>query len=151
MTCTCISDINAQLDGQELDTSLCLSRDLKSMEMRTYSGLIRKDTGKAENRRSKPRVAAHTFCPFCGTRYTPQPEEPAPAEGADGEKTRELIRLHRTEAATHVFITLNHGRIDEFVIHVGLPATSLKKTDVGGALELLAATANKIFAEGGAA
>lgn len=81
MTCSCISDFNAKLDGQELDTGVCLSPDLKSMGMRTYTGLIRKDTGKAENRRSKPRLAAHTFCPFCGTAYEPQPAVPAPAEG----------------------------------------------------------------------
>lgn len=149
MTCSCISDINAKLDGQELDTSICLSHDLQTMDARTFTGLIRKDTGKAENRRSKPRLAAHTFCPFCGIRHEPQPAVPAD-RCADGEKTRELMRLHRTEIATHVFITLNHGRIDEFVIDVAISAHSLKKTDPGGALGMLAAAANKIFSESAA-
>lgn len=81
MTCSCISDINAQLDGQQLDTSICLSHDMRGMYLRTFTGLIRTDTGKAEKRSSKPRIAAHTFCPFCGTRYDPQPAVPASAEG----------------------------------------------------------------------
>lgn len=151
MTCTCISDINAQLDGQQLDTSLCLSPNLTTMTLRTYSGLIRNDTSKPENRRSKPRVVAHKCCPFCGTPYEPQPAVPAPAKAVDSEKTRKLIRLHRTETATHVFITLNHGCIDEFVIDVALPAHELRKTDPGGALGMLAAAANEIFAKSGAA
>ena len=69
MTCVCISDINSKLDGQEVETTFTISRDLKTMSVVTYAPLIRKDTGKREARRTKPALVAHKFCPFCGVQY----------------------------------------------------------------------------------
>lgn len=65
--CNCINNFNEKLaPEQELETSLVFSRSGNSMSLQTFTSLMRKDTGNRENRRSKPRIAAHTFCPFCG-------------------------------------------------------------------------------------
>ncbi|GAB7553156.1 hypothetical protein NRB_26620 [Novosphingobium sp. 11B] len=76
--CKCIEEINAALDEHTLDTAIVFSRDLRGMTARTYTGLMRKDNGKAETRSHKPRVFGHKFCPFCGSAY-----DPAPATSAD--------------------------------------------------------------------
>lgn len=70
MTCNCIADFNEKLGPeQELDVSLAYSRSTNTMTLQTYTGLLRKSTGKLETRSKFPRLAAHTFCPFCGTAY----------------------------------------------------------------------------------
>lgn len=66
-SCSCIADINAQLDGQELETCFVISRHtLAEMSMRTFTPLVNKGTGRRERRRTVPTMAAHKFCPFCG-------------------------------------------------------------------------------------
>lgn len=70
MTCNCIADFNEKMaPEQELDTSFAFSRSSNRMTEQTYTTLIRKSAGKPERRCNQPRIAAHTFCPFCGTRY----------------------------------------------------------------------------------
>lgn len=69
--CKCIEEIDAELEELTLDIAICFSGS--NLVSRTYSRLLRKDNGKPESRSRKPRVFAHTFCPFCGTRYEPKP------------------------------------------------------------------------------
>lgn len=78
--CNCIDDFNAKLaPEQELDVSLAFNRSTNQMTLQTYTTLIRKSTGKPERRRGQPRLAAHSFCPFCGTSHS------APAVSEAGE------------------------------------------------------------------
>lgn len=78
--CSCIENINAELEEHVLDTAICLFEN--QLVSRTVSSLRRKDNHKPETRSRKPRLFAHTFCPFCGTRYEAQPDQPATlAEG----------------------------------------------------------------------
>lgn len=67
--CNCIQQIEAGLDEHTLDTAIMWSRSANTLTSRTYSGLTRKDNGRPETRSKKPRIFAHTFCPFCGVRY----------------------------------------------------------------------------------
>ena len=71
MTCNCIADIDAGLEKHTLDTAICFSGNM--LVARTYSGLRRRDNNRPETRSREPRLFAHTFCPFCGTRYVPEP------------------------------------------------------------------------------
>lgn len=75
--CNCIADINGKLEEHTLDTAICFSN--YELVERTYTTLRRKDTHKPETRSKKPRLFAHSFCPFCGTPYV---SDPAP--GAEG-------------------------------------------------------------------
>lgn len=75
MTCNCISEIDGKLDEHTLDAAICLSNN--KLVARTYSSLRRKDNGRPETRSKKPRLFAHTFCPFCGTRYEMEPARQA--------------------------------------------------------------------------
>lgn len=81
--CNCITDINSKLEEHKLDVSICFSGN--ELVARTYTSLQRKDNGRAETRSKKPCLVAHKFCPFCGTRYEPEPPKPI--------KSSELIAL----------------------------------------------------------
>ena len=78
--CNCIADFNEKLaPEQELDVSIAFSRTSNRMTLQTFTSLRRKSTGKLETRSRMPRLAAHSFCPFCGTSYN------APANPEAGE------------------------------------------------------------------
>lgn len=72
MACDCITEINGMLEEHILDTSIAFS--LGTLTARTYTDLIRKDNGKKETRSKKPRLFAHSFCPFCGVDQRPKTE-----------------------------------------------------------------------------
>ena len=68
--CNCIADINAKLEEHELDTSIVFGNN--ELTLATYTQLIRKDNRRPETRSKKPRIMAHTYCPFCGVRTRPE-------------------------------------------------------------------------------
>lgn len=75
MACNCIASFNEKLEEHTLDTGIAFDLEHHMLTERTYTRLNRRDNGREERRRQKPRLAAHTFCPFCGTRYDPAPAE----------------------------------------------------------------------------
>lgn len=62
--CDCIDKMQAELPDHKLDVSLAIRAG--SMNMETYTALLRKDNGRRESRSKQPRLIAHSFCPFCG-------------------------------------------------------------------------------------
>jgi hypothetical protein len=83
--CTCIADFNEKLaPEQELDTSIVFSRTSHEMLLTTYTTINRKSTGRAETRTRLPRIAAHSFCPFCGVSLKGEPASPAEEGKANG-------------------------------------------------------------------
>jgi hypothetical protein len=69
MTCDCIDNIDKQLrdQGQRLGYDICFRGN--NLVGTTTTPILRGDTGRKENRRSKPSIMAHKFCPFCGVQY----------------------------------------------------------------------------------
>jgi hypothetical protein len=68
MSCSCIADIEAQSPEHKLEVAIFITKP-HGMEARPFIGLLRRDTGKRENRTRRPTCAAPTYCPFCGTAY----------------------------------------------------------------------------------
>lgn len=70
MTCNCLKDVEAKLaeTGHKLDVAIFWTGN-NGLDARPYSRILRKDNGKQESRRGKPKVFSFTFCPFCGTKY----------------------------------------------------------------------------------
>lgn len=66
--CDCIdvADRSLASEGQALNATLFEPR-------RALVSLIRTDKWTIETRRRKPTYMVATFCPICGTRYTPEP------------------------------------------------------------------------------
>ena len=75
MTSNCIAAIESDLPDHKLELALMWDSNANTLESRTYTGLERRDTGKRERRSGKPRIFAHNFCPFCGTRYEAPAQE----------------------------------------------------------------------------
>lgn len=103
MACNCIDEINAELTDHEVETGIMLRKTAMTAE--TYSGLIRKDNGRLETRSKKPRYFAHTFCPFCGTRYRDEAEETAAIEQAVADH-----RLSNHPSADRSGLTMTVGQ-----------------------------------------
>lgn len=80
--CNCISTLEAELPEHKLDIAIMWSQRSNTLTARTYTRLNRRDNDKAESRSGKPRLVAHTFCPFCGVRHDPGQAEAA----SEGEK-----------------------------------------------------------------
>lgn len=64
--CNCLETINEKLapNGQELPVAILLKAG--RMDAAISIPIIRKDTGKPENRRKLPSCITARFCPFCG-------------------------------------------------------------------------------------
>lgn len=73
-SCNCIADIDGKLEEHSLDSAIVWTDG--QLIARTYTQLRRKDNGKPETRSRKPRLFAHSYCPFCGASYKNEPAKP---------------------------------------------------------------------------
>lgn len=67
MSCDCVGEIERLNPDHKLEIAIMLRGNSLSAE--TCTNLMRRDNGKRESRSGKPKIAAHTYCPFCGRRY----------------------------------------------------------------------------------
>lgn len=71
MSCDCIKRVEEGLAGHKLDIAIMWRGNALVGE--TYTALTRCDNGRKETRSGKPKIFAHTYCPFCGVKYAGQP------------------------------------------------------------------------------
>ncbi len=71
--CDCIGNINKMLEANDQELPIGFRIGGGKMDLQLSIPLMRKDTGKAETRRSVPHFIVPSYCPFCGAQYDGEP------------------------------------------------------------------------------
>lgn len=115
--CNCTDKVNKSLEPYNTILDEVSMLNMSTGVCRQSLHLV---TGKRERKKGKARVVLVNFCPFCGDRYAPLPEEPAFTQIIfEGEHV--ASKMPAAETVVEVMLTYGERRLAWFDANISEP------------------------------